>query len=933
MTDRAVQLAETKGVYHPSAMVEKPGFVLRVLGRTFFDRVNFDQKYVTLVNRLSRQGTVVYVMNSQSFLDYLYFNWVFLKLGLPLAWFTNGIRLFESLVVRRVMKVLGLLFAFLFGRVRLPKSDVASLRESVERERSAMIFLKKARAILQWGDVVYKEELLAELIALQRQSTRPIILLPQILIWKQKPDRYKRSIFDLVFGHPDAPGRVRKLINFVLNHRKAFVQLGEPVDLSLWLRDNPPEPGESDDTALARRLGWTLHRELAVEQKVIKGPVLKNARQIRSELLRNKELQTEMDAIAKETGQSKDAVVAATSRYLKEIAADFKMGYIEAFCMLLTVLWRILYSGGQEGIEVDEDGLDRLREAGRRAPLIIVPTHRSHIDYLIISYLFYAHGLIPPHIAAGVNLSFWPMGHIFRHSGAFFIRRSFRDNPIYGLAFRFYLRKIVKEGYWIEFFMEGGRSRTGKLLPPRYGMLHELVTAVRSGSRDDLLFCPVSISYEKIIEEGSYTRELTGAEKNPENVGSMIKATKALASKYGRLYVQFAEPVSLRQFLADKEISDDLALDRDRENDLVKRFAYRIMAGMNEASVVTPSSLVSMVLLSHLRRGISRSNLLTRVGWLINYMAGKKAVLSKTLRTAMAARRALLERPDELPDTGPKPEGALAYGKDLRKAQAIGAAVDNVIEETLGLFIKGQLIQVRNFGDELVYQVIPDRRINLDMSKNNLVQHVAREAILSTCFLALRGRNETARPVPEAQLRRESKFLSRLLKREFVYEESVPFDVQFDSILDQFLDAGWIQRDEAGLVTMGTEAGELMVFFARAIANFVESYWFAVQHLAALAEGVAKAPGPQLEKEWLKDLHRLADRFYHEGLLTYREANSSVTFKNALDVMLEQKVVRRREQPGEGRRGRPVRILELADGGLPKIAEMATRISQLRLAP
>src|SRR5690606_28085461 len=158
-------------------------------------------------------------------------------------------------------------------------------------------------------------------------------------------------------------------------------------------------------------------------------------------------------------------------------------------------------------------------------------------------------GLVPPHIAAGKNLNFFPVGRIFRRAGAFFIRRSFKDNKGYTLAFREYLKKLVQEGYWIEFFLEGGRSRTGKMLTPKFGMLKVIVDAIKSGAAPDLHFVPVYVGYEQVIEEKAFSRELGGAEKKKENLGALISATKVLWAKYGRLYVSFGEPISCRQAL------------------------------------------------------------------------------------------------------------------------------------------------------------------------------------------------------------------------------------------------------------------------------------------------------------------------------------------------------------------------------------------------
>src|SRR5437763_3680148 len=173
-------------------------------------------------------------------------------------------------------------------------------------------------------------------------------------------------------------------------------------------------------------------------------------------------------------------------------------------------------------------GLENVIECVKEHPVVLVPCHRSHFDYLILSYIFHLNYLSPPHIAAGDNLSFWPMGPLFRGAGAFFIRRSFEDDELYKMVFRKYLTFLIREGYTQEFFIEGGRSRTGKILTPKLGMLSAILGAFVDGVRHDLYLVPVSIHYGRVVEEEAYKRELVGADKEKESIWSLLKARRLL---------------------------------------------------------------------------------------------------------------------------------------------------------------------------------------------------------------------------------------------------------------------------------------------------------------------------------------------------------------------------------------------------------------------
>ena len=191
---------------------------------------------------------------------------------------------------------------------------------------------------------------------------------------------------------------------------------------------------------------------------------------------------------------------------------------------MLSWLWNDIY----DGLSIDLEGLTKIRNISKKMPFVIVPCHRSHIDYLLIHYVFYTNNIQLPFIAAGSNLSFFPMGYIFRKSGAFFLRRSFRGNKVYSEVFTKYLAILLKEGLPLEFFIEGGRSRTGKMVMPKYGLLSMVIQAYQEKYCDNFAAIPVYIGYDRVIEEKSYLKELAGASKTPENTAEIIKTSKIL---------------------------------------------------------------------------------------------------------------------------------------------------------------------------------------------------------------------------------------------------------------------------------------------------------------------------------------------------------------------------------------------------------------------
>jgi glycerol-3-phosphate O-acyltransferase len=653
-----------------------------------------------------------------------------------------------------------------------------------------------------------------------------------------------------------------------------------------------------------------LNHQFTLEQKVVNGPLLKNSRRMRNEILRNEEFKEAVEELAQELNKDPASLMKQAGRYLKEIGADFRIWAIEFFCMVLAIIWNRIYVG----IEFDEDRLDEIREAGKKAPIVVVPMHRSHIDYLVVSYLFYNRGLIAPHIAAGNNLAFFPIGPLFRRAGAFFIRRSFWNNRVYALAFRYYVRKMVKEGYWLEFFPEGGRSRTGKSLPPRMGMIRELVECVEAGVAEDLYFCPLAICYEKIVEEATYHRELSGLDKKSESVGGMLRASKVLASKYGKVYLRFSEPISVKQYLQRYRREHNIP-EGELDSRMMRSFAYSLMSGMNDATIVTPSTLVATVLLAHPRKGLSRSQLVRRVAYLMLYFQRKGAHFSETLQKAWDEKREQLESPPSQAERERSTPGNLAYGTDLYRVRVLGSAVDDVVEETVNMFIHGGSLTAVNYGDELVYTPVLKNRLKLDFFKNNSIHHLAHDALLATALLSARG----GESIVYERLRKICYSLSRLLKREFIYRPGDTFDGQFFEALGRFIEAGWVSENDDGTFTVHDDADELVVFFANSIQPYVEGYWLTVTHLIDL-KGTEIA-----EKDWTRSLHRRARALVAAEKLQFAEASSHQIFSNAVRAMADLDLVSREKvNMGHqtGRKARSVYMLKVSDDQLARMEEL-----------
>ncbi|MBF7074432.1 glycerol-3-phosphate 1-O-acyltransferase PlsB [Glaciecola sp. MH2013] len=345
------------------------------------------------------------------------------------------------------------------------------------------------------------------------------------------------------------------------------------------------------------------------KRQAMSGPMLLERATLHNSLLAADSVKAAMHEEMRQKKISSEEARKKALDYIDEIAADYREGLIRIGDRILGRIWNKIYNGIHVG------HAHRVRELAQNGhEIIYVPCHRSHMDYLLLTYCIYNEGLVTPHIAAGINLNFWPVGKIFRRGGAFFLRRSFAGNKLYTAVFKEYLELLFNKGYSVKYYPEGGRSRTGRLLPPKTGMLAMTLQAAVKGINRPVSIVPVYLGYEHVMEVKSYQKELKGKGKKKESPTQVFSAIRKLKN-YGHGFVNFGEPLQINQFL-DDTVSDwreNIPSDPDKKpswlTPAVNKLADTIMTRINKAAALNGTALVALCLLSSKTQIMSESEL------------------------------------------------------------------------------------------------------------------------------------------------------------------------------------------------------------------------------------------------------------------------------------------------------------------------------------
>ncbi|RKP12924.1 acyltransferase-domain-containing protein [Piptocephalis cylindrospora] len=536
-----------------------------------------------------------------------------------------------------------------------------------------------------------------------------------------------------------------------------------------------------------------------------KNPI-KASLSVKAEMRQRRQMEKELDLLAR--------------RIIGKLIAN--LNSIRPIKLMAFGLGNILARLYHEGITIHHAEYAELRKqavraAARGQSLIVVPSHRSHIDYLLISIVFYRLGLALPHIAAGDNINFPIAGTILRKGGAFYIRRSWSGDSLYNDIVTEYVETLLKRGHNIEFFIEGTRSRTGKLLNPRFGLLKMILDSVVSGRVDDCIIVPMSLGYDRVIETASYVDELLGKPKEKESLWRLFSSSHHLQLKWGRVDVRFAKPYSLKEYiqgqmdLRSASNSPPSSSPFDPKDDgedrrvLLRSLGYRILSDINSASVVMPTALVGTAILTIRGRGVGRRELIRRVEWL---------------------RR----------------EVFLHGG---RVAHFAGKPVDEIVDRALKVL--RELVGVRKALLEPVYYAASSTE--LSYYRNQVIHLFISESIVSVAMYArikVGGAWEDQK-IPQDDLIQSISFLSQLLKGEFIYNPG-GVDVNVSHTLRSLEDAEIIQVDDKGVELSPRERAigrENYDFYCFLLWPFIESYWLAAVSLFSLVPSASSLAATQ----------------------------------------------------------------------------------------
>ncbi|HEX5793068.1 MAG TPA: glycerol-3-phosphate 1-O-acyltransferase PlsB, partial [Rheinheimera sp.] len=422
----------------------------------------------------------------------------------------------------------------------------------------------------------------------------------------------KENSIKWLLGEAHAPNWLAKLVIVLISGRHTLVRFSRAVDL----QQMAGQFGAAEQTAhkLLRMSRFHFYRQ----RLAATGPKLVNRTQLFNALLAAPALKKAIDDEAKAKRIPVSTARQEARKLLLEIAADYRATTLRVGDRILSWLWNKLYTG----IKINNASL--LRDLAQKGhEIVYVPCHRSHMDYLLLSYVIYQQGLAPPHIAAGINLNFWPAGPIFRRGGAFFIRRSFSGNKLYSAVFREYLCQLFSKGYSVKYYTEGGRSRTGRLLQPKTGMLAMTLQSMLRGIERPVTLVPVYLGYEHVMEVNTYLRELKGSGKQKESVWGVLKAIRNLRD-YGFGYVNFGEPVTLNSYLNQRIPNwkqDIHPMDVQKPqwlNPVVAELADTMMQRINQAAALNSINLIALCLLATENKALTRAELTQQIDFYLN---------------------------------------------------------------------------------------------------------------------------------------------------------------------------------------------------------------------------------------------------------------------------------------------------------------------------
>jgi glycerol-3-phosphate O-acyltransferase len=764
---------------NPSAMAERFNLFFRSFAWRFFRHFSLDEDVVERLKALEARGSVVYVMRYSSRLDYFLFNALFLRHGLRLSTFANSTRFYYYRPIRNLFPIM---LKLQRGRPREVEhsEDRDAVREEVRAGRSLFLFLRtqRLRTFLRRrksGKRADELDLIGEVVRSVRDGAsegadREVFVVPLAIFWRKGP-RSQNRFLNVDYGSLTRPSDFAKVARFLSTYRSLTVKVGAEIDVCLFARVTPDEDWER----IARKIRRAILIHLYREERGVEGPALKPRWRVLREILADPGVRSAMAVRASANRGSPEKAEREVEKLFREISANMGSTWLALGAWIVGGLSKRLFAS------VEVHRLAEIAEDAKRHPIVLVPSHRSYFDFLILSWLFYQNYLVPPHIAARDNMAFGPFGFLFRQVGAFYLRKSF-DDPLYKEVFRAYVAYLVREGFTQEFFIEGGRSRTGKTLAPRLGMLRWDVDAFLESRRRDLFFVPIAISYERLVEESGMIEELGGGEKSKESMLGLLRARKYLQRKFGSVHISFGEPISLAGALGNQrdqfealqrgqidspEVREDL---EDRKRDFISDLGHSLVERIGWATVANATSVAAVVLMGGSNSGLLRERL----------VAGMQDVAALLKLQGVRLTPAFERNLGDLRE-------AIEF---LERSDLIHSRLDH----------RGEII----YFDE-------NRRRALDLYRNSIAHFLVIPSILARAALA---------GLEQSHVREELEFWIDIFYREYYASRELYFS-RGEALLEHFESVGWVSSEDGRYVA--TPAGTVpLVMLAEQTRGVIE---------------------------------------------------------------------------------------------------------------
>ena len=681
-----------------------------------------------------------------------------------------------------------------------------------------------SKRLTRWIDVI------------RDQEEQDIQIVPVAVYWGRSPEKERSFLKIWLQSSGTLGGRLSTMMAIILNGRETAIRFSSPISLRQLINEG------KDTEITARKLSRVLRVHFRQVNATVLGPDLSHRSTLVHQLPRKPLVLEAIEEEMKSKNISRKKANALALKYADEIAANMTHSAIRFLDIVLTWVWNKIYNG------VNVYNIERLQNANKDNEIIYVPCHRSHIDYLLLSYVLYHNGLQVPHIAAGINLNMPIVGPILRRGGAFFMRRTFKGNKLYAAVFDEYLHSVFSQGYSTEYFVEGGRSRTGRTLHPKAGMLAMTLRSYLRDSRKPIIFMPVYVGYEKVFESSSYQGELKGKKKKKEGLGSIFSSIRNMKRSFGKVRVTFGDPINFDTLL-DKEQPNwrderkDNNFKPEWTNKVVNKLALEVATQINNAASVNPINLVATGLLA------------------TPHLAMDAQLLANKLDDY---KRLLLSLP--YTDLVEIPEG---QGKDwIEYAEKMGMI--SIVKHSLGDII----------------QADDSQAITLSYYRNNVFHLFAMPSLLASLFV-----NNREHDIDEIQTL--CKFLYPFFKAElFLRWQAEELSGVVEIWLEALVGLGLLDRDGDNYSRPAANTNEYLKLsgFAQVAMQTQERYFLTLSLLRKIGSGHATAQ--ELEEQ----SSLLASRISVLHGISTPEFFDKNLFRTLIDQLLSQGLIQKNEE-------------------------------------